>query len=186
MDIIMFVLAGVEAHPALTQALGIIFAAIIALIAARKAYQGMQEQIGANLALERLSKLHEQETIYRAFSADLDALTKALVGVHSVLSDDNETDEGLEICKTVFLATRFVVWESCAPKIGRLDKNHAANIVETYRFIDALMSRARALDFSNADHRSDLADFFSATIRQINRVLDGLPFRPDRENADPE
>ncbi len=181
----MCVLDWVEAHPALTQALAIIVGATIALLAANKAYKGVKEQIGATLLLDSLSEEREEKYINRAFAADLDALKKALDGFLSALVDD-ETDENREIFKSVFLATRYVVWESCAPKIGMLDKNNAANIIETYRFIDGLASRARVLDLKEPSHRADLAALIDATIKQIDVVLKGLPFRPDRENVPPK
>lgn len=131
MDTIVCALAAVEDHPALTQALGIIFAAIIALIAARKAYQGVLEQIRANAQVEIRAKLHEQRAMYCAFASDLDALRKSLNGFYEALIvNDNANDLG--ICKSVILASRNVVWESCAHNIGVLDPNHAANIIETY------------------------------------------------------
>ena len=183
LDGIMCVLDWVEAYPALMQALAIIVGAIIALIAACIAYKGVKEQIGATLLLDSRSENREKKYIYLAFAADLDALKKALAGIHSAL--DGETGEN-EILKSVFLAARNVVWESCAPKIGMLDKNNAANIIETYRFIDGLTSRARVLNLKEPSHRADLAALIDATIKQIDVVLKGLPSRPDRENVPPK
>jgi hypothetical protein len=83
----------------------------------------------------------------------------------------------------VVLASRNVIWESCAPKIGLLHPNHAANVTETYRFIDALTGKVAALNLDNADHRDDLMDLTDAAIKQIDKVLANLPFRPDRPGA---
>lgn len=185
MDTITCVLAWVEAHSALTQFLGFIIAAIIALLAARTAYQGVMKQIGAELILEKLSKNHEKETIYCAFAADLDALRKSLDGFHEALKDDAAI-EGRGICKSVIFASRNVVWESCAPKIGVIDANNAANIIETYRFIDGVKGRVRELNLENIDHRNDLASLIKDAIEQIDNVLTGLPIRPDEEITDPK
>ena len=57
------ILDWVEAYPALTQALAIIVGAIIALLAARKAYKGVTEQIGATLLLDAHSE--DREKRYR-------------------------------------------------------------------------------------------------------------------------
>jgi hypothetical protein len=185
MDTIMTVLAWLEAHPVLTQASAITLGAVIALVAATIAYKGIKKQIANSLALERRSRAHEIKAIYGAFAADLDALKKSLDGFHSALIDEAAT-EGRGISKSVFLGSRNMVWESCAPKIGVLDPNHAANIIETYRFIDAMTGRARELDMEDATHRAELAYFIDQTTKQIEVVLKGLPFRPDRENAGPK
>ena len=181
----MSILACLETHPALTQASAIIMGAVIALVAAKIAYKGIKEQIAATLARERRSRGHEIRAIYGAFAADLDALRKSLDGFHGALIDDVATEER-EISKSVFLASQNVVWESYAPKIGVLDPNHAANIIETYRFIDAVTGRARVLNMEDAKHRTDLAGFIDVATKQIDVVLRGLPFRPDREDTGPK
>jgi len=160
--------------------------ATIAMFAARKAYLGVREQIGATLVLDQRSKARERDNIYCAFAADLDALKKSLDGFHDALIDDSMTEEGLGISKSVILASRNVVWESCAPKIGLLDPNHAANIIETYRFIDALIGRVRELNLEDKNPRIDIAGHLDETVKQIDAVLKGLPFRPDRENTGPK
>jgi hypothetical protein len=142
---------------------------------------GVQEQIQSTWLIKQLSKKDEINAIYGAFAADLDALNKSLTGIYDALNSD-AAQEGHLITKSVILATRNVVWESCAPKIGIIDPNHAANIIETYRFIDGITARARELDLGNADHRKDLSDLIDAAIKQIGIVYKQLPVRPDREN----
>lgn len=177
-------LAWLEAHPALTQALAIIVGGGFALLAAGKAYKGVIEQIKATMVVAEISRKREQASIYSAFAADLDALKKSLTGFLGALNDDTATEQR-GICKSVFLSGRHLVWESCAPKIGMLDPNHAANIIETYRFIDALTGRVGKLDLEIPAHRADIARCLDEATKQIEIVLKGLPIRPDRENAGP-
>ena len=143
--------------------------------------QKKQWQENHKLADEALRR--ERTTIYNAIAADLDALQCSLTGFRDALADTNQTDER-NAGKNVLLASRHVIWESCAPKIGLLDPNHAANVTETYRFIDGLIGRVVALNLDNADHRDDLKNLTDAAIKQLDKVLADLPFRPDRPSAD--
>lgn len=131
----------------------------------------------ADLARER-----EREMIYRAIAADLDALLPSLTGFRDALEEANQVN-GLNPGKNVFHAMRHVIWESCAPKIGLLDPNHAASIVETYRFIDALVGRVAALDLDIKDHRNDLLHLTNELIKNIGEVLKNLQGQPDRPSA---
>ncbi|MCW9034850.1 MAG: hypothetical protein OQJ97_11580 [Rhodospirillales bacterium] len=180
METISYILEWIEAHPALMQILGILTGAIIALFAAKKAYEGVLEQIRTTFLIDQHSKDVERIAIYSAFAADLDALDKSLTGIHEALNS-NDVNEGRLITKSVILATRNVVWESCAPKIGTIDPNHAANIIETYRFIEAITGRVKELDLGEATHRKDLSDLIEGAIEQIRIVNKQLPIRPDRE-----
>ena len=146
------------------------------LIAAQKHKAEMDGDL-ADQALQR-----ERKTIYTAIAVDLDALRRSLTGFRDALADTDQTDER-NAGKSVVLASRNVIWESCAPKIGLLHPNHAANVTETYRFIDALTGRVAALNLDNADHRDDLMDLTDAAIKQIDKVLANLPFPPDRPGA---
>ena len=132
--------------------------------------------------LADLARDRERETIYCAIAADLDALLPSLTGFRDALAEANQV-KGLLPGKNVFLAMRHVIWESCAPKIGLLDPNHAANVVETYRFIDALAGRVEAMDLDIKDHRDDLRHLTNTVIININKVLKNLPVRPDRPSV---
>ena len=145
------------------------------------AAQNHKAELDRGLAEEVLHR--ERTTIYTAIAADLDTLQKSLTGFHDALADPNPTDER-NVGKSVLRENRNVIWESIAPKIGLLHPNHAANIAEIYRFIDALTGRVAALNLDNADHRADLMHFTNAATKLIDKVLEGLPIRPDKPSAD--
>jgi hypothetical protein len=155
-----------------------VLGALVAVLAARKAYRGISEQIDSGRESEHRARTVELTALYNAFAADLDALNKSLVGLRDALGGNAEAG----VTESTFLASRDIVWEQNANKIGLLHPNHAANIIETYRFVDGLKGRAQKLDLNNPAHRDDLANLVSAAVSQIELVLSGLPVRPDQDH----
>lgn len=155
----------------------------------RKGYQNLayaqahQAKLDRDLADDALRR--ERTTIYTAIAADLDALQRSLTGFREALMDPNQSDER-NAGKSVFRAMRHVVWENSAPKLGLLDPTHAANIVETYRYIDALSGRVDVLDLENENHRNDLAGLTEDAVKNIKAVRAGLPIHPNKVSADPK
>ena len=143
--------------------------------------QEHKAKLDRDLADEALRR--ERTTIFTVFAADLTALRRQLAGFREALVDPDQFDER-NAGKIVFRAIRHVIFESSAPKLGLVHPNYAANIVETYRYIDALSGRVAALDLENENHRRDLAELIGQAVKQIDKVLADSPIRPHKANAD--